>query len=80
MEEVTGGGEKKWGMDKYSIKSIRGVVYIECRMEEMVSWGKRNIRRGELAWRISRKWQKSMIHGEINCWIHCIVDACWGSW
>jgi hypothetical protein len=33
MEEVIGEGGKKWGMDNYSIERIRGVVYIEWRME-----------------------------------------------
>jgi hypothetical protein len=53
MEEIIGEGGKKWGVENYSIKRMRKVVYIEWRMEEMVILGEINIQRGNLAWRIS---------------------------
>jgi hypothetical protein len=46
MGEVTRGVGKKWGMENYSIESIREVVYVEWRMGEMVNWGEREIRQG----------------------------------
>jgi hypothetical protein len=55
MEEVTRRGGKKWGMENYSIESIREVVYREWRMEEMVNDVKERSDEGEVAWRISRK-------------------------
>jgi hypothetical protein len=53
MEEIIGEGGKKWGVENYSIKRMRKVVYREWRMEEMVILGEINIQRGNLAWRIS---------------------------
>jgi hypothetical protein len=43
MEEFRGGGAKEWGMENFSIESIREVVYIVWKLGERVSWGDTNI-------------------------------------